>query len=160
MAKSIKKPNALGKARKTRAKKADSVKRKPARGRAAVPASVLRKARARRPPSSLELKVYAMLDELGILFVKEKAISQCTVDIFIESRTIIELQGCFWHGCLSCSKSLTADQKKWQILDGRRHHVLRGLGYDVMLIWEHEVEKEPERVQRVLKALAPVKGVA
>jgi G:T-mismatch repair DNA endonuclease (very short patch repair protein) len=140
--------------------KVSSSKRKPARGHSSVPASAKRKARAKRPPSGLELKVYAMLEAEGISFIKEKKLSQCTVDIFIEPRTIVELQGCYWHGCLSCTKMLTPEQKKWQVLDGRRHYVLRSLGYDVILIWEHEVDKEPDRVQRMLKCFPHWKGDA
>ena len=158
MAASVKK---AAKPRKAKpAKKSASIKRKPARRGGQVSAAAIRKTRAKRPPSGLELKVYAMLAAEGISFTKEKAISQCTVDIYIAPRTVIELQGCYYHGCQSCPKTLIADQKKWQILDGRRHHVLRSLGYDVVLIWEHEVDKEPERVQRMLKALVPVKGAA
>ena len=132
--------------------------RRKTRGR--VSTKAIRKVNRTRKASGLELEIHAMLKVQKIPFVKEKTISQCTVDIFIAPRTIIELQGCYFHGCQSCSKKLTTDQKKWQAADGRRHHVLRSLGYDVILIWEHEVNKEPERVQRMLKALAPVKGAA
>ena len=132
--------------------------RRKTRGR--VSTKAIRKVNRTRKASGLELEIHAMLKAEKIPFVKEKTISQCTVDIFIFPRTVIELQGCYWHGCQSCSKKLSADQKKWQAADGRRHHVLRELGYDVILIWEHEVDKEPERVQRMLKALAPVKGAA
>lgn len=121
-----------------------------------VSGTVARKTRAKRPPSGLELAVYAILDKQGVRYEKEKQISQCHVDIFIGPRTVIELQGCFWHGCMSCNKRLSAEQKKWQELDGNRHFFLRSLGYDVVVIWEHEVRREPARIEAVLQATANV----
>src|ERR1035438_6634257 len=100
--------------------------RRKSRGRAST--KIIRKANRTRKASGLELEIHAMLKAEKIPFVKEKTISQCTVDIFIAPCTIIELQGCYWHGCQSCSKKLTADQKKTQGGHGRRHPPLRAPG--------------------------------
>lgn len=123
-----------------------------------VPLSARRRHNARRPQTGLEKAVYAMLKAEGISFVREKLIGRCHVDVFIEPRTIIELQGCYWHGCAACTKKLTKEQKEWQNRDGRRHYILRKLGYDVVVIWEHEVRDEPGRVQAMLRGLKPVKS--
>jgi G:T-mismatch repair DNA endonuclease (very short patch repair protein) len=115
--------------------------------------SVIRRANRRRKRSSLELKVHAWLKEDGIPFKIEKAIGRCHVDVFIEPRTIVELQGCFWHGCMICNRQLDHKQKVAQIKDARRFAFFRNRGFDVIAIWECEVDGEPERVRAVLKAL-------
>jgi G:T-mismatch repair DNA endonuclease (very short patch repair protein) len=120
--------------------------------------SVIRKANRKRKRSSLELAVHAWLKEDGIAFKIEKAIGRCHVDVFIEPRTIIELQGCFWHGCLICNRQLTHAQKIAQIKDARRFAYFRNRGFDVIAIWECEVGREPERVRAILRALAGKKG--
>lgn len=117
------------------------------------PASARRKARAHREPSSLERKVYQMLDDLGIPYHKEHPISRIHVDIFIEPRYCIELNGCFWHGCESCNRELDTKQKQKHLDDGRRYNFLRKKKYDVIVIWEHEVNEQPERVIGMLSTI-------
>src|SRR6266852_5483119 len=78
--------------------------------RARVPSKVMRKANRRRPASSLEKDVHSILKEEKIPFVKEKTIGRCHADIFIEPKTVIELNGCYWHGCRLCTKTYSKMQ--------------------------------------------------
>lgn len=94
-----------------------------------------------------------MLDAEGIPFVREKAIGRMHVDIFLAPNTVLELNGCFWHGCLVCSNKTTSAQQAAIIKDARRVFVLRRQGYDVVTIWEHEVKSHPERVQAMLRGI-------
>ena len=126
--------------------------RRPARK--TIPWSAIRKHNRRRPRSGLEKTVGAWLKEDRIRFIREKSIGKCHVDVFLAPRTIVELNGCYWHGCLICNKKLTQDQKLAQIKDARRYAYFRNRGYDVIIIWECEVNKEPDRVRAMLKALA------
>jgi hypothetical protein len=43
---------------------------------------------------------------------------RCHIDIFIEPRTAIELNGCCWHGCTVCNRKLTVSQMRKQKKDG------------------------------------------
>ena len=61
---------------------------------------------------------------------------------------------------MTCNKSLSKMQLNALSSDARRYAFFKRLGFDVHVIWECEVDKEPERVQRMLKAIAPVKGAA
>jgi very-short-patch-repair endonuclease len=90
-----------------------------------------------------------MLEEEGIPFVREKPIGRLHVDIFLAPKTVIELAGCFWHGCLVCNQKTTPEQQAAIIKDARREYVLRKKGYDVVTIWEHEVKHHPERVRAI-----------
>ena len=62
-----------------------------------VPYSVRRKHNRKRAASKLEKAVYALLKAEKILFTKEKQIGRCHVDVFIEPRAVVEIQGCYWH---------------------------------------------------------------
>lgn len=134
--------------------RAKLVKRKPAR-RSSISAAAKRRQRAKRPPSSLELKIYKMLDDLGVEYLKEHKVSRCTVDIFIAPTTVVEINGCFWHRH-TCQKTTPATRVKDASVrraDDRRYHILRKLGYSVALIWECEVKDNPAKVISLLEAL-------
>ena len=111
------------------------------------PARVIRKANRRRPASGLEKAVHAILQEEKIPFVTEKTIGQLHADIFISPRTVIELNGCYWHGHTTCNKSLSKMQLTALSSDARRYAFFKRLGFDVHVIWECEVERDPEGVQ-------------
>lgn len=120
-----------------------------------IPWKIIRKHNRRRQPSSLEKKVYDWLDDDDITFKREKSVGRhIHVDIFLEPKTCIELNGCHWHGCLICNKDLSKDQKAAQIKDARRYHTIRKLGYDIVIFWECEVNEYPLRVRDQIRALA------
>lgn len=120
-----------------------------------IPWKVIRKHNRKRAPSSLEKEVYAWLTKDDIPFTKEKAIGKrLHVDIFLEPKTCIELNGCHWHGCLICNKELTKDQKLAQTKDAKRYYTIRKLGFDIVVFWECEVNSYPHRVREQLKALS------
>ncbi|MBI2020140.1 hypothetical protein HYS94_01850 [Candidatus Daviesbacteria bacterium] len=57
-----------------------------------------------------------------------------------ESKKIIELQGCYWHGCKICFPN---SKKSNNFPD--RQQIFKPAGYDSIEIWEHEL-KSPEVV--------------
>ena len=114
----------------------------------------IRKANRKRKSSSLEKTVHAWLQEDGIAYRKEATIGRCHVDLLFAPRTVVELNGCYWHGCMVCNHPLSDAQKIAQIKDARRYAFLRNRGYDVVIIWECEVEKESDRVRAVLRTIS------
>lgn len=82
---------------------------------------------------------------------------------FRTRRTVVFVDGCFWHGCRSCTRNLTprANSEFWQqkVLSNRTrdHRVdrqLRSLGWKVVRVWEHELKVAPEKaVDRVRHAI-------
>lgn len=141
-------------------KKTAAVKRKPARSGAAPSGIAKRKSRAKRKASGLELKIYAMLDALGIDYVKEKAISACKVDLFIEPLTVVELQGCYWHkhDCLEPSSGWTQSDLDVKLADFNRIAFLKSAGFKVVEIWECEVSANPHAISKLLQKLATGKS--
>ena len=142
---------AVSKSKPTRPRKRASARKRSGR----VPRAAMRKHNKRRAASGLEIAVYQMLDDAGISYQKEKEISLCHVDIFFPPRTVIELNGCFWHSCAICQKqSLTKTQLAVIQKDANRYAFLKSEGYDVIVIWEHDVRDAPSRVRAMLQAIA------
>lgn len=119
--------------------------------RTRIPSKVMRKANRRRPASGLEKDIHAILKEEKIPFVKEKTIGRCHADIFIEPKTVIELNGCYWHYHDKCqpkkpsTMQLTALSK-----DAKRYAFFQRLGFSVYVIWECELKKDLEAVRNKL----------
>jgi len=93
-------------------------------------------------PNKLEQKVAFLLQSISsnIVYVGDfsyKIPGTVMNPDFInkEEHKIIEVFGCFWHGC---SKHYP-DTKK-QMENRRRVNQLKKLGYSVLVIWEHELK--------------------
>lgn len=62
-----------------------------------------------------------------------------------DSKTAIFIDGCFWHGCKRCYQEPQTNRDYWitKIISNRKRdrkhtRLLRGMGYDVIRIWEHD----------------------
>ena len=119
-----------------------------------IPKRAIRKANRRRPPSSLEKKVQDWLTEDGIYFKREFPVGQCHVDIFLPPETLVELNGCHWHGCTKCNEKLSHAQLTAREKDARRYAFLESEGFKLVVIWECEVEHFPRKVRRRLRELS------
>ena len=83
---------------------------------------------------------------------------------FRDRQTAIFVDGCFWHGCHKCSRNLTPakNSEYWgkKILSNRKrdrmaNRKLRGMGWQVVRIWEHDLKRRPHHcVDRIARALA------
>lgn len=82
--------------------------------------------------------------------------------IFRTARLAIFVDGCFWHCCPLHSKVPEDNRSFWEpklhanvARDRRATRLLRGAGWSVMRVWEHElqdVERVVRRVERRLKS--------
>lgn len=69
-------------------------------------------------------------------------------DLVIQGKkTIVFIDGCFWHGCKKHFKIPTTNQKYWKnkikantLRDSKNRRVLKTRGYKVIRIWEHETK--------------------
>lgn len=77
---------------------------------------------------------------------------------FPKEKIAVFVDGCFWHGC-SCktipksniefwNNKITTNKKR----DRRVNVELKGKGWNVVRIWEHQLKKNPEIVVRNIKA--------
>jgi DNA mismatch endonuclease (patch repair protein) len=83
--------------------------------------------------------------------------------IFEEAGLVLFVDGCYWHGCPKCYRAPSSNQTYWaQKLirnRGRDRFVtkqLRGQGWQVVRIWEHELKRRPGAVlKKIQKLISP-----
>ena len=95
--------------------------------------------------TSIERKIQNYLKLLHIDFLTHNYMSEIThayqCDIIIpSSKTIIETDGCYWHGCPICNKKLNEWQIKTIELDNFRTKELQEKGYRVIRLREHDIK--------------------
>lgn len=72
-------------------------------------------------------------------------------DIFLkESKTLVFLDGCFWHRCYKCFQEPTSNRDFWLTKiennvkrDRKIRKELRNDGWKIIRIWEHEIRSNP-----------------
>jgi len=76
--------------------------------------------------------------------------------ILIDKKIAIFLDGCFWHGCARCYKRPTSNTKYWDqkfIMNKKKakyaSSVLRKDGWEVIRIWEHEINNKSKLKSRM-----------
>lgn len=83
--------------------------------------------------------------------------------VFISSRLAIFVDGCFWHGCPIHFKFPNTNKEFWNrkingniTRDQNINEQLKNMGWNVMRVWEHEIEKEIDSiVVRIKKLVKP-----
>ncbi len=80
---------------------------------------------------------------------------------FRRERVVVFVDGCFWHGCPKCYKRPSSNRKFWdtKIANNRKrdrlvNRELRGSGWRVVRVWQHQLDSPAGvagRVNRYLK---------
>jgi DNA mismatch endonuclease (patch repair protein) len=81
--------------------------------------------------------------------------------VFTRFRLVVFVDGCYWHGCGKCSLKSKSNTAYWgpkiegnMIRDRRNTRQLRGEGWSVIRIWEHDLKTKPMRcLSRLLVAI-------
>jgi DNA mismatch endonuclease (patch repair protein) len=80
--------------------------------------------------------------------------------VFNLERVVIFVDGCYWHGCPRCYRAPTSNTSYWSAKFSRNKRrdrsvtrLLRREGWNVLRIWEHEIERCPDRVVKRIQAL-------
>jgi G:T-mismatch repair DNA endonuclease (very short patch repair protein) len=104
-------------------------------------------------PTKPERAIHTELTKLGIGFESEYLINdKFCVDIFVAAfNLIIYIDGCYWH---ACSTHFPNAQKPRS--DNARIPYLTKCGYNVEIIWEHDIE---ERLNEVMKNICLKYGI-
>lgn len=118
----------------------------------------IKKARAKQifpmKDTPIELKIQGFLTAIHVEYFTHKYISeithsyQCdilipkqeTEGIIVPQKTIIECDGCYWHGCPVCNKKLNNYQNEQIKEDNIRTKELIEKGYKVIRLWEHNIK--------------------
>ena len=83
----------------------------------------------------------SILESRGISLKEQVPIDRVVVDFLDEStNTVYEMFGCYYHGCKACGFNNDWQQKQ-RYKDGFRKRLLRSLGYNVVIVWEHELKE-------------------
>ncbi len=100
-----------------------------------------------------ELALRRSLRRLGVPYRSYLRIAGATVDAALPGRrTAILVHGCFWHGCPRHYKPPKSRVRYWtdkisanRARDRRQVSALRSAGWTVLVVWSHELRREPER---------------
>lgn len=81
--------------------------------------------------------------------------------IFCKKKIAVFVDGCFWHGCGTCTRNRrpATNTAFWRkkiernmLRDKCVTRNLRRSGWTVLRVWEHAIEKTPDKVVRKLSA--------
>lgn len=79
---------------------------------------------------------------------------------FPDRKTVVFVDGCFWHGCPKCFQPPRQNASYWAAkIGGNRRRdrrvtsALRHVGIKVIRLWEHDLEKRTRKVLKVLEVL-------
>jgi len=105
-----------------------------------------------------ELALRQSLRRLGVRYRSYRRIAGATVDVvLLDRRTAILVHGCFWHGCPRHYTAPADNASFWkakleqnQERDRRQAHAIRSAGWRTVVVWEHALRKDPDRVVRSL----------
>jgi DNA mismatch endonuclease (patch repair protein) len=115
--------------------------------------------RVRQTGTNIELKVRKMVDKLGFAFETNTSSIPGSPDLSnLERRWAIFVHGCFWHAHEDCVKWKLPKQNRdfWKKKfernrerDKRKIQSLQSEGYNVLVIWECELNDAQKSVNRI-----------
>ena len=119
--------------------------------------------RVKGKDTGLEVRVRSALHRRGLRFRKHVAELPGKPDIvFGKARVAVFLDGDFWHGYrLPSWEDKVSDFWKKKISKNRQrdiknHRKLRRMGWTVIRLWQHEIEKNFEScIERILSVVRP-----
>ena len=119
-------------------------------------------ARIPQKNTSIELKIFSMLDDMNLEYEKHRRGLPGTPDIvFTDTRIAVFIDGDFWHGKNFFKNKKRLPKKYWRekiesniLRDKRNKAKLKKQGWTVLRIWEHEIKKNPNRaVDKIQKLI-------
>lgn len=73
--------------------------------------------------------------------------------VFIREKTVVFVDGCFWHGCKKCYVQPKTNSSFWKnkieknrSRDVRINRQLRRMGWHSIRVWEHRLKNNPNLV--------------
>lgn len=107
--------------------------------------------------SSLEKVGYALLDALGVTYVRQFSVAnKFVVDAYIPtSNLVIQWDGDYWHGYRAEGDNTPVDVrvKKRMNLDVSQDAYMKTCGYTVARFWGHDVLSSPKEVLKRISTL-------
>ncbi len=108
--------------------------------------------------SKLEDTFEEILKELGDPYIKHYRFGKREFDFCLtESKILIEVHGCFWHGCKVCGMEAKYGAQKRSVKNDKHKYKLveASQDYKLLTFWEHEVNNDRASViMGLIQALA------
>jgi very-short-patch-repair endonuclease len=102
-------------------------------------------------PTGPEIQLGLILDELNIYHFSQKIVKDKIFDYYIPKiNLLIEVDGDYWHGYGKEYSELNEVQKKSQRNDRDKDILAKGLGYDIIRFWEHDIYDNPDFIKSEL----------
>lgn len=110
-----------------------------------------------------ELRLRSLLHRAGLRYkthARPEPSLRCEADIvFPKSRTVVFIDGCFWHGCPKHATFPATNRDWWaeklaanRARDRRNRGALRSAGWKVIRAWTHErAEHAARRIESVVR---------
>ena len=99
-----------------------------------------------------EKKVHAWLSSKKVKHRMHPKIEGNPDIVLVKQRSVIFLNGCFWHGCPKCYKEPKTNRKYWipkivanKTRDRKVHRLLKDAGWNVKVVWEHQLRENFNR---------------
>lgn len=117
----------------------------------------------RSKDTKLEKKLFSILENAEITSFKcySQDLPSKPDVVFTEAKVVIFLDSCFWHGCPTHLRKPKSNQNYWQPKiegnikrDRRNRAKLRRMGWSVLRIWEHDLNRTDYVLNKVRRALA------
>ena len=116
-----------------------------------------------RGNKATELRLIEIFREHGIIgWLRNQKLTGKPDFTFRRERVVVFVDGCFWHGCPKCYKRPGSNRKFWdaKVAANRKrdrlvNRELRGLGWHVVRVWQHQLGKSARVAGRVKRALEP-----
>ena len=96
--------------------------------------------KSKKPRTSIEKKVFSVLEEIGVRFSEQKFIKRYAYDFYLPDQNIlIETDGCFWHGCSICGFNKLDSNN-----DDIKTQLASKFGFRLLRLQEHSINADPE----------------
>lgn len=135
--------------------------------KASCPTTRRRMEEQRSRDTGVELRLRSILHRRGLRFRKHvRILSDVRREhdiVFGPSRVVIEVHGCWWHGCEVHYRPPKSNSSWWddKVRRNRERDADTGMrlesaGWEVVTVWEHEDPAEAaDRIQRLVDARRP-----
>jgi very-short-patch-repair endonuclease len=93
-----------------------------------------------------------ILDELGLEYETQKIVGGKIFDFFIPSANLLfEVDGDYWHAYGLLPEEMNGMQRKSVKNDKKKDIIAKGYGYELLRVWEHEINNDYEKVKEKVK---------
>ena len=108
-------------------------------------------------PTGCEILMIELLELIKVKYETQKIVHGKIFDFYIpEKNTLIEVDGSYWHSYGLKVEDMSNVQLKIYKNDQKKDVLAKGLGYNLIRVWEHELQDElfeetKERLRRELR---------